>query len=59
MGSPECQSAAGEATAMKGQGVGLSVFTTMMKDGSLVVYGNGAALQDVERAPRSWASSSL
>jgi multiple sugar transport system substrate-binding protein len=67
MGSPECQSAAGAsgtffpsipasmdaaATAMKGQGVDLSVFTSMMKDGSLVpavVYGNGAALQDAER----------
>ncbi|WP_410624781.1 hypothetical protein [Amycolatopsis sp. cmx-8-4] len=44
--------AAGKATAMQGQGVDLSVFTTMMKDGSLipaVVYGNGAALQDAER----------
>ncbi|MCR6487630.1 sugar ABC transporter substrate-binding protein [Amycolatopsis sp. OK19-0408] len=67
MGSPECQSAAGAsgtffpsipasmdaaAAAMRGQGVDLSVFTTMMKDGSLVpavVYGNGAALQDAER----------
>lgn len=67
MGSPECQSAAGAsgtffpsipasmdaaAAAMKGQGVDLSVFTSMLKDGSLVpavVYGNGAALQDAER----------
>ncbi|MFI5591875.1 ABC transporter substrate-binding protein [Amycolatopsis sp. NPDC051758] len=67
LGSPECQSAAGAsgtffpsipasmdaaAAAMKSQGVDLSVFTTMLKDGSLVpavVYGNGAALQDAER----------
>jgi len=67
LGSPECQSAAGAsgtffpsipasmdaaAAAMKGQGVDLSVFTSMLKDGTLVpavVYGNGAALQDAER----------
>ncbi|MEU8638064.1 sugar ABC transporter substrate-binding protein [Amycolatopsis sp. NPDC048633] len=67
MGSPECQSAAGasgtffpsipasmdaSAAAMKSQGVDLSVFTSMLKDGTLVpavVYGNGAALQDAER----------
>ncbi len=67
MGSPECQSAAGAsgsffpsipasmdaaATAVKAQGVDLSVFTAMMKDGTLhpsVAYGNGAAMGDAEK----------
>jgi multiple sugar transport system substrate-binding protein len=38
------------ATALKSQGIDLSVFTTALKDGVLypsVVYGNGAELQSV------------
>jgi ABC-type glycerol-3-phosphate transport system substrate-binding protein len=67
MGSPECQttaSASGSffpsipaamdaaAASMKSQGLDLSVFTTMLKDGTLypaAVYGNGAALEEAER----------
>jgi multiple sugar transport system substrate-binding protein len=67
MGSQECQSAASASgsffpsipasmdaatAAMKTQGVDLSVFTTMLKEGTLypsVVYGNGAALESAEK----------
>lgn len=67
MGSRECQttaSASGSffpsipaamdaaAASMKSQGLDLSVFTTMLKDGTLypaAVYGNGAALEEAER----------
>jgi len=67
LGSQECQSMASATgtffpsipaamdaatVAMKTQGVDLSVFTAMMKDGTLrpaVVYANGVALQDAER----------
>ncbi|WP_370971011.1 sugar ABC transporter substrate-binding protein [Amycolatopsis sp. cg9] len=67
LGSAECQTAASAsgsffpsipaamdsaASAMRGQGVDLSVFTTMLKDGTLypaAVYGNGAALEEAER----------
>ena len=67
MGSPECQSAAGAsgsffpsipasmdaaAAAVKSQGLDLSVFTTMLKDGTLypaTAYANGAAMGDEEQ----------